>query len=100
MIIDVILDRRDDMKRGIDDYNARRFYTDCMWYGNVGDGITRAMDCGTEHDVKRELIRYIIDNNYSLDVIDFILSVWWIDREVHNSIAEYIKENKVERRGE
>lgn len=100
MIIDVILDRRDDIKHGRDNYNARRFYADCIRYGNVGDGITRAMDCGTEHDVKRELIRYIIENNYSMDVIDFILSVWWIDQQKHNSIAEYIKENKVEQRRE
>ena len=56
MIIDLILDRKDNLQDGIKSYNAHDFYTDCMSYNGIfngiADGITRAMDGGTEADVK------------------------------------------------
>ena len=46
MIIDRILDRKDDREAGIMDYRPKQFYLDCLKYGRVGDGITMAMDYG------------------------------------------------------
>lgn len=99
MIVDLILDRRDGMKHGEDCYKPHDFYFGCLAYGDISTGITQAMDEGAEHDVKRELIKYIAENNYSLDIIDFILSVWWIDRDDNARIANIIKENSVEMEG-
>ena len=48
MIIDYILDRRDAEKYGDFEYNAHDFYYGIFGYGRIGDGITRAMDGGTE----------------------------------------------------
>lgn len=99
MIVDLILDRRDNMKCGKDSYKPHDFYFDCMAYGDVGAGITRALDEGTEHDVKRELIKYIVVNNYSLDIIDFILSAWWINQDDNARITGIIKQNHLEMLG-
>lgn len=74
MIIDLILDRKDGFTR----YNPKDFYNDCMDYPGIADGITRAMDYGTEEDVKIELCRYIINNNYNGEICNYINSVQWI----------------------
>ena len=78
MIIDRILDRRDDERDGIFAYNPKEFYLDILGYGRVGDGITRAMDFGEESDVKKALCRYIIDNEYNPEICVYIHSVNWL----------------------
>lgn len=76
MIIDLILNRHDGIP-----YDSHRFYFDCLQYGKVGDGITRAMDYGTEADVKRELCKYIHTQGYSPDICRYVNSVKWLDGE-------------------
>lgn len=88
MIIDLILDRADEKREGKESYNPHRFYTDCIRYGSIGDGITRAMDGGTEHDVKRELCSYIVHGDYNLDICNFILSVDWISSTSSSTAAD------------
>lgn len=73
MIIDLILDRKDGQ-----DYNSREFYHEVMKYGDVGHEITRAMDEGEERDVKQALYKYIINNEYSLDICRYINKVNWL----------------------
>lgn len=73
MIIDRILDRKDGLE-----YNPGQFYRDCLAYGRVGDDITRAMDGGTEEDVKRSLCQYIRENEYNPLLIDYINRINWI----------------------
>lgn len=73
MIIDLILDRKDGIH-----YEPARFYYGVMNYGEVGFGITAAMDGGTEEDVKRELCKYIIDNEYNPDICRYINKVNWL----------------------
>lgn len=80
MIIDLILDRKDDtdsMGQSVP-YNAHTFYLNVMEYGEVGYGITRAMDEGTEEDVKQALCQYIKDQNYNTDICEYINSVEWL----------------------
>lgn len=77
MIIDLILDRKDGAE-----YNAKRFYNNCMSYNTtfkgIADEITRAMDEGTEEDVKYELCKYIFNNNYNMEICKYINSVKWL----------------------
>lgn len=82
MIIDMILDRKGFEEDGVMDYyNPKRFYDMMMAYGEDGGSgfaIARAMDCGTEDDVRRELCGYIDRNQYNPEIKDYINSVEWI----------------------
>lgn len=83
MIIDLILDRKDDIEGGYTDaYNPHDFYMECMGYNSIfdgiADGITRAMDSGTEEQVKNELCLYILKNEYNPKICEFINSVNWL----------------------
>lgn len=77
MIIDLILDRKDGL-----DYNARDFYNDVTQYGEVGFDVARALDSGTEKDVKKALCKYVKDNGYySKEICNYINSVAWLPGE-------------------
>ena len=73
MIIDLILDRKDGLP-----YNAGEFFFNTQQYGEVGFDITAAMEGGTEQDVKRELCKYIKDNEYNMELCEYINSVNWL----------------------
>lgn len=73
MIIDRILDRKDSLE-----YDAKSFYLECLSYGKAGENITRAMDFGTEDDVKAALCKYIQDNEYNYLLVDYINSLEWL----------------------
>lgn len=76
MIIDLILDRKDGTP-----YEPKRFYNSCMNYGGkFADEITRAMDAGTEEDVKAALCAYI-DGEYNPEIKNYIHSVKWLEAE-------------------
>ena len=91
MIIDLILDRKDGYK-----YNVEDFYRDCVEYGEVGFEITRALDSGTEEDVKQALCDYIIENDYNKNICKYINSVNWLDDSIvesKKSLKESIKKD-------
>lgn len=94
MIIDLILDRKDNLQEGIKNYNARDFYFDCMRYNGIfngiAGGITRAMDGGTETDIKRELCNYILKNGYNPSICDFIKSVSWLDSDAESFSRDFM----------
>lgn len=71
MLIDLILDRAADTS-----YNPHDFYICAMEYKQ--DEVTRAMDCGTENDVKAALCDYIRRNEYNSDIRAYIESVDWL----------------------
>ena len=93
MIIDKILDRKDneaDIARGFThyifnneriplSYDAARFYREIRDYGEIAFPITRAMDSGTEEDVKRELCLYVINNEYNPELCEYINSRNWLE---------------------
>ena len=91
MIIDLILDRKDGEEYG-EEYNARDFYYACLRYGEVGDDITRALDSGTEKDVKKALCDYVIDNDYNKNICKYINSVNWLEskKSVRKSLKEKV----------
>lgn len=74
MIVDRILDR----KRW-NEYDEREFYHDVMSYGKTGWEIARAMDGGTNEDVQRALCKYIINNEYNLEICNYINSQVWVE---------------------
>lgn len=95
MIIDVILDRKGwyekyekESKGGGAEFerwyreekgwwhSAKRIYEHCATFGF--DDLARALDGGTDADVKRELCKYIDDNGYNPEIKDYINSVQWI----------------------
>ncbi len=98
MIIDLILDRKDDEKSIAEGfthaqypngktrelkYNARNFYHNVMGYidgcgGSYAEKITAAMDYGTEEEVKKELCRYITECEYNPEICDYINSREWL----------------------
>lgn len=81
MVVDYILDRKYFESQGDDEwYDDYEFYRYALNF-HVADGITRAMDNGTEEDVKRELCRYIDDQEYNPDIKDYINSVTWLISE-------------------
>ena len=77
MIIDLILDRKDGEK-----YRPNEFYYSILEYREswpeLSDPITRAMDEGTENDVKNALCDYIIKCGYNTTICDFINAVNWL----------------------
>lgn len=79
MVIDLILDRKDNLEVGIHNYNVHDFYFDVMTYEN--NGISRAMDYGTEEDVKTALKAYIDNGEYNPEIKNFIDSVSWLENE-------------------
>lgn len=84
MIIDKILDRMDG-----EPYSSKQFYNDCMEYGTIGHGIARAMDSGTEQDVKREIKRYLFENDYlRQEIYAFVDSKKWIKETNMKAKAE------------
>ena len=75
MIIDQILDRKDGIR-----YNPKDFYNYCMGYmDGIGDDISRAMDYGTETDVKKALCDYIIEQEYNPEICLYVCSVKWLE---------------------
>ncbi len=84
MIIDLILDRKDNEKwHGEDLYCARDFYHEVCDYSGLAMGafdyISIAMDYGTEADVRKALCRYIDDNEYNEKIKEYINSREWLD---------------------
>ena len=78
MIIDEILERKEGMP-----YNSKDFYDYVSYWAetdnDVGTGIARALDGGTEEDVKRELCKYIKEQGYNPEICDYINSVNWLE---------------------
>lgn len=78
MIIDLISERMTSPRK----YDQETFYKEVQeisaYLGNDFDYILTAMDTGSDDNVKRALIKYIIENDYSLDNIYLILTFKWI----------------------
>jgi hypothetical protein len=72
MLVDFILDRREGIE-----YDPRELYDYCQeeeayW------GVARALDGGTEEDIRGELCGYILGNGYNPEICEYICSVDWL----------------------
>ena len=83
MIIDLILDRRDNEQSiGGDTYDAHAFYREVMEYESIFDmtrDISEALDYGTENDVRKALCSYIDREQYNPSIKDYINSKNWTE---------------------
>jgi hypothetical protein len=76
MLIDAILDRKYERENGIFRYDPRELYNYINgWAGGLYDPVARAMDEGTEADVKKALCFYIGSQGYNKRIKDFVNSV-------------------------
>lgn len=84
MIIDLILDRRDNIIDGYEDtYEVREFYNDCREYAQCFDNdiqwkIVQALDLGTNKNVQDALCTYVDEENYNPQIKEFIRSMNWL----------------------
>lgn len=80
MIIDKILDRKELHDNGKwYEWRAFDFYCYCNGNGTYGNNIARALDAGTNEDIKLELLIYCNDNGYATpEIVNFIKSVDWL----------------------
>ena len=78
MVIDYILDRKDGYR-----YDVKEFYDACMAYEEFD--IARALDSGTEKDVKKALCDYVIYNDYPKSICKYINSENWLDDDYYES---------------
>lgn len=77
MIIDVILDRKDEAINYVPATHLKAIY-DYATDAHMSD-IAAAVDGGTEDDVKAALMRYITVCGYPSALLDYIASVRWTD---------------------
>ena len=84
MIIDLIIVRKDRLEytpQG-DNYSPKKFYDDVMGYYNSFPEIVlplaNALDSGEENDVRKALANYIINQNYSIDLVKWIFTKKWL----------------------
>ena len=95
MIIDLILDRK-----GGSSYTAKKFYDNVMAYEEGTDyKISRALDGGTEKDVRKALCDYIIHNDYNPKICNYINKVTWLEdeatsKELNESLSMFDEYNK------
>jgi hypothetical protein len=47
-------------------------------FDNAFEYILKALDVGTDYDVKKALCKYIIEQDYNIEIMYFILSNKWI----------------------
>ena len=78
MVIDYIFDRKDGYG-----YDVKEFYDACMAYEEFD--IARALDSGTEKDVKKALCDYVIYNDYPKSICKYINSENWLDDDYYES---------------
>ena len=92
MLIDAILDRKYERENGIFRYNPRELYNYINgWAGNIYDSVVRAMDEGTEKDVKKALCNYI-DTEYPAHIKEFVNSVDWLTGDHQKPKQEIFQE--------
>ena len=84
MIIDEILDRRDEDESGVKaewtEESLRYVYDEAMEFHF--DYLSRAIDGGTEADIRQALCRYIDENGYSPEIKEYVNSVRWLPKGI------------------
>jgi len=69
MLIDLILNRKEGVK-----YNAKTFYDDIARYNfDCYNNVLQALDSGENIDIQRALMNYIIEEEYNLKIVDYII---------------------------
>lgn len=75
MIIDAILDRKDGLPYN-EEETLKYIYDESLMFGF--DYIGQALDYGDNAAVQDALAKYIIDNNYNPDLVEYVKSQIWL----------------------
>lgn len=86
MLIDAILDRAEG-----GEYSPKKFYDYISNWNSEYDRVASALDCGEEEDVRRELCRYIDNNEYNPAIKDYVNSVKWLEESAAADFSEDAK---------
>lgn len=80
MLVDFILDRKDDEQDGFDNYHPENLtdYVSHFDDSNYQD-VLQAVNNRDEKATKLALIKYIIDGNYNPQICKYIMNVSWVD---------------------
>ena len=78
MIIDEILDRKDGMKFVAAEFK-RYVLKESVYFGfkYFSEAYNMPNDVSREYFVKRSIIKYIVENGYDINIINFVLAVDW-----------------------
>lgn len=78
MIIDEILDRRGGRKFVADEFK-RYVLKESVYFGfkYFSEAYSKSSDTDREYFVKRAIIKYIVENGYNINIINFVLAVDW-----------------------
>lgn len=79
MIIDAILDRRDDNRDGNDRWTEeelRYVYDEATYFGF--DYLSRAIDGGEDKDIAEALCRYVDEGKYPPSIKRYVRSKKWL----------------------
>lgn len=78
MIIDEILDRKGG-RRFVADVFKRYVLKESVYFGfkYFSEAYSKSSDTDREYFVKRAIIKYIVENGYNINIINFVLAVDW-----------------------
>ena len=78
MIIDEILDRKGG-RRFVAEVFKRYVLKESVYFGvkYFSESYSKSADTDREYFVKRAIIKYIVENGYNINIINFILAVDW-----------------------
>lgn len=78
MIIDEILDRRGGRKFVADEFK-RYVLKESVYFGfkYFSEAYSKSSNTDREYFVKRAIIKYIVENGYNINIINFVLAVDW-----------------------
>ena len=78
MIIDETLDRKDG-RRFVAEVFKRYVLKESVYFGfkYFSEAYSRSSDADREYFVKRAIIKYIVENGYNINIINFVLAVDW-----------------------
>lgn len=78
MIIDEILDRKGGKKFVADEFK-RYVLKESVYFGfkYFSEAYNMPNDVSREYFVKRAIIKYIVENGYDINIINFVLAVDW-----------------------
>ena len=78
MIIDEILDRKGGMKFVAAEFE-RYVLKESVYFGfkYFSEAYNMPNDVSREYFVKRAIIKYIVENGYDINIINFVLAVSW-----------------------
>jgi hypothetical protein len=78
MIIDEILDRKGG-RRFVADEFKRYVLKESVYFGfkYFSEAYSKSSATDREYFVKRAIIKYIVENGYNINIINFVLAVDW-----------------------